>query len=246
MKIIIFSDIHGNISGLKAVLQAIDNEGGADTLIAAGDLIGGGAGTDDLLDLLQERQVRMLRGNAEEIWLDMNEAWNQMYELWKEMEPEHDFDLERKKWMDELQPTAEWMQIHLSRSNFDLLAQLPLSITVDVAPNHRLFVCHATPDSPWPPITGPNAPSQLLHETYSHVDADVIAFGHIHQHYVCQLDDKLLINVASVQERKDVSGHSAFTRLRYEHSSWLIEQLLVPYDTEEEARLMEERQVPPL
>ena len=246
MKIVIFSDIHGNISGLKAVLQAIDNEGGADTLIAAGDLIGGGPGTDDLLDLLQERQVRMLRGNAEEVWLDINEAWNQMYELWKEMEPERDFDLERKKWMDELRPTAEWMQNHLSQSNFDLLAQLPLSITVDVAPNHRVFVCHATPDSPWPPITGPNTSSQLLHETYSHIDADVIAFGHVHQYHMRTLEGKLLINVASVQERKNVPGHSAFTWLKYEENNWIVEQMLVPYDTVEEARLTAERHVPPL
>ena len=246
MKIAIFSDIHGNISGLKAVLHAIDNAGGADMLIAAGDLVGGGPGTDDLLDLLQERQVKMLRGNAEEIWLDMNEAWNQMYELWKEMEPERDFDLERKKWMDELRPTAEWMQNNLSQSNFDLLAQLPLSISIDVAPNHRLFVCHAAPESPWPPITVPNTPSQLLRETYGQVDADVIAFGHIHQHYVRQLDDKLLINVASVQERKDIPRHSAFTWLTYEADNWTVEQILVPYDTKEEARLMEEKQVPPL
>jgi len=246
MKIALFSDIHGNISGLKAVLSAIDNAGGADMLISAGDLIGGGPGTDDLLDLLQERQVKMLRGNAEEIWLDMNEAWNQMHEIWKEMEPERNFDLEREKWMNELRPTAEWMQNHLSISKFEMLAQLPLSLTVDVAPNHRLFVCHATPDSPWPPITGTNTPIQLLRETYGQVDADVIAFGHVHQHYVRVLDGKLLVNVASVQARKDTPGHSAFTWLKYQDDTWTIEQILVPYDAVEEAQLMSERQVPPL
>ena len=246
MKIALFSDIHGNISGLKAVLHAIDNAGGADMMIAAGDLIGGGPGTDDLLDLLQERQVKMLRGNAEEVWLDINEAWNQMYDLWKEMEPERDFDLEREKWMDELRPTAEWMQSHLSKSNFDLLAQLPMSMTVEAAPNHRLLVCHATPDSPWPPITGPSTPSQILHETYGRVDADVIAFGHVHQHHTRTLGGKLLINIASVQERKDVPGNSAFTWLKYEVDNWVVEQILVPYDTVEEARLTTERQVPRL
>ena len=145
MKIAIFSDIHGNISGLKTILRTIDNAGGADMLIAAGDLVGGGPGTDDLLDLLQERQVKMLRGNAEEIWLDMNEAWNQMYELWKEMEPDRDFDLEREKWISELRPTAEWMQGHLSKSNFELLAQLPLSLTVDVPPGLPVIrlPCHS-------------------------------------------------------------------------------------------------------
>jgi len=247
MKIAIFSDIHGNISGLKAVLQTIDTAGGADMMIAAGDLVGGGPGTDDLLEILQERQVTMLRGNVEEVWLDMDEAWNQMYELWKEMEPERNFVLERENWTKELQPTVDWMQAHLSQTSFDLLAQLPLSITVDATPGHRLFVCHATPNSPWPPVTGSNAPSQLLRETYGQVDdADVIAFGHVHQHHLRILDSKILINVASVQERKDAPGHSAFTWLKYEEDNWIVEQMLVPYDIAEEARLMSERQVPSL
>ncbi|HZB94438.1 MAG TPA: metallophosphoesterase, partial [Herpetosiphonaceae bacterium] len=73
MKIAVFSDIHGNISGLNAVLAAIDTLGGADLLFAAGDLLGGGPGTEDVLDLLLTRQVRMVRGNADEIIIDIDQ-----------------------------------------------------------------------------------------------------------------------------------------------------------------------------
>ena len=85
-----------------------------------------------------------------------------------------------------------------------------------------------------------------MRETYGQVDADVIVCGHVHQHFVRTLDEKLFINVASVQERQDVPGHSAFTWLKFEDDNWSIEQMLVPYDTVEEARLITERQVPPL
>jgi predicted phosphodiesterase len=246
MRIAIFSDVHGNISGLRAILHAIDDSGGADMLVAAGDLVGGGPGTEDLLDLLQERQVRLLRGNAEETWLDMDAAWNQMQRIWQMMEPERDFDHERTKWMQELRPTAAWMRQHLSQPYWDLLAQLPQSITVEIAQGRRLMVCHATPESTWPPITAPSTPVAELREAYGQVDAEVIAFGHVHRHYVRQLDAKLLVNVASVMGRADIPGHSAFTWLVFEQEHWLVQQMLVPYDVEEEAGLISERRVPPL
>ena len=245
MKIALFSDIHGNISGLKAVLQAID-KGGADMLIAAGDMLGGGPGTDDLMELLQERQVKMVRGNAEEIWLDMDAAWGEMYKLWQRMDSERDFDLERKKWMDEMRPTVDCMHERLSQPYWDLLASLPLSLTLEIAPGHRLMVCHAAPDNPWPLCTGMKTPLKVLQETYGEVDADVIAFGHIHRHHLRQLGSKLLLNISSVKGREDVPGHSAFTWLNFIEGHWLVEQLLVPYDTVEEQRLIAERQVPPL
>ena len=55
MKLAIFSDIHGHLAGLRAVLAAIDRLGGADAWYAAGDILLGGAGAEDLLELLQAR-----------------------------------------------------------------------------------------------------------------------------------------------------------------------------------------------
>jgi len=246
MRIAVFSDIHGNISGLKAVLAAIDAGGGADILIAAGDLVGGGPGTDDVIELLLERQARMLRGNAEEVWLDMDAAWNRMQTLWQQMEPDRDFDHERRQWMAELRPTTDWMHQNLSQPYWDILVGLPPSLSIEAAPGHNLLVCHAVPDSTWPPITGPQTPSAILREAFGSVDADIIAFGHVHQHHVRQLDGRLLVNVASVQQRGDIPGLSAFTWLEYQTENWVVQQMLVPYDTAEEARLVSERQVPPL
>lgn len=70
MKVALFSDIHGNITGLKAALAFLDKIGGADMLFAAGDTLGGGPGAEDVLDLLLERNVRMVLGNHEELDLE--------------------------------------------------------------------------------------------------------------------------------------------------------------------------------
>ena len=65
MRIALFSDLHGNMTGLQAVLAAIDADGGADVLVAAGDLVGGESGGDDLLELLVEQGVQLVRGDSD-------------------------------------------------------------------------------------------------------------------------------------------------------------------------------------
>jgi predicted phosphodiesterase len=76
MRIAIFSDIHGNTPGLRAVLAAIEKAGGADLTVAAGDLVAGGPGTEEIFDLLLAHGVTILRGN----WRDF--AWRSAEWLW--------------------------------------------------------------------------------------------------------------------------------------------------------------------
>jgi predicted phosphodiesterase len=65
MRYALFSDIHGNLTGLKAVLAAIPVLGGADILIAAGDHLWGESATDEILDLLAAHHVHMVRGDSD-------------------------------------------------------------------------------------------------------------------------------------------------------------------------------------
>jgi predicted phosphodiesterase len=65
MKIALFSDIHGTLTGVRAVLAALDAEGGADPVIAAGDFVAGGPATDAVIDLLRDRGVLMVRGDSD-------------------------------------------------------------------------------------------------------------------------------------------------------------------------------------
>jgi predicted phosphodiesterase len=61
MRIALFSDIHGNTPGLQAILTHMDTQGGADFLFSLGDMLVGGPGTDDIIELLLERNVQMIR-----------------------------------------------------------------------------------------------------------------------------------------------------------------------------------------
>jgi putative phosphoesterase len=58
----IISDIHGNLPALKAVLQDIDNQG-VQEVICLGDLVGYYCDHNEVVELLQEREIPCIMGN---------------------------------------------------------------------------------------------------------------------------------------------------------------------------------------
>jgi predicted phosphodiesterase len=228
MRVALFSDLHGNIVGLKAVLARIDQIGGADVLFALGDFLAVGPGADDLLDLLISRNVRMVRGNWDEIFMDLSQYLARL-------PPEaHPFVIQN----------YEWLMRNVSTEAQLLLATLPLVDHLDVGAGHRLLVCHAAPDDPWSRACSADADTATLRAIYGAQQADVIAYGHYHAHHLIQLDQRILINVASVGMKR--GGQSALTILDYKDGRWTIQQLQIPYDTHELAHLIHVRGVPQL
>lgn len=231
MRIALFSDIHGNLTGLKAVLAFLDAEGGADVTFALGDLIGGGPATDEVIDLLVKRRVRMVRGDSdtEEKWLGL-------------IRKATDAPGTTRSTAAHYQATLDWLRMNLSPQGRAFLDALPISDTLEVASGKHLYVCHASPRGPHDRVCGPENSAAIVRAAYGNVAADVIAFGHSHTPFVRLLDSRLFINVGSVAFRPNAT--STVTRLTYHDEQWIVEQHAVPYDAANEARLMTERAVP--
>lgn len=224
-RVALFSDIHGNITGLKAVLAALDAMGGADVTFAAGDFIIGCSATDAVIDCLRSRGVRMVRGDS-----DTEDKFLRL------IRQSTDSPGTTRTTTEEYAAMLEWMRKHLSPAGRDFLAALPLSETLEVAPGRRLYVCHASPRGVGDRVCGPQNPAATLREAYGSVDAEVIAFGHSHTPFVRLLDGKLLVNVASVAFRPDATA--MLTLLTFDDEQWVVQQFAVPYNGAEEARLM--------
>ena len=220
MRVALFSDIHGNTLGLRAVLSALEREGGADVVYAAGDLVGGGSGTVEVLDLLLERGVRLVRGNAEDYVTDLDAVLAREQHEW------------RRRF---LRARAEWLGERLSAAHVALLRRLPESLTLDLG-GQRLFVCHATPASTSGIESDGAVPPAAVERAYGAVPADVVAYGHIHRSHVRSLLTKLLVNVASVGSRPQHDGLSAYTVIDCARGVCTVQQCLVPFDADEEAR----------
>ena len=122
-----------------------------------------------------------------------------------------------------------------------MLAGLPLTLELEPAPGQKVLVCHAAPNDPWARTCAPDHPPEFLQRVYGSNDAAVVVYGHLHQHHTLLLGTRLLINVSSVGLRQD--GLSAFTILSF-NGTWQVRQFQVPYNVEEERRLMQERGVP--
>jgi len=61
----VISDIHANLEGLRAVLDAV-GRAGVDRIICLGDIVGYGTDFDACIDLVRERCEVVLRGNHDE------------------------------------------------------------------------------------------------------------------------------------------------------------------------------------
>jgi predicted phosphodiesterase len=230
MRLALFSDIHGNVVGLRSVLEAIGALEPVDELVCAGDMLGGGGGHEDLIDLLLGRRVVMLRGNHEEGDLDIQRHL-------PSIPPE---------WRDWAVGTAAWLHRVMSAPYWRIIADLPLTHTVRAGPGAggTILACHASPTDTRARVCGKDAPAAEVRAAYGAVEAAVIAHGHFHQQQVQLLDGKLLVNVASVGLRFD--GRSAFTVLEYVNERWVVEQHEVDYDVREELDLLRRSGAPEL
>ena len=226
MRIALFSDIHGHITGLRAVLTRLQNLGGVDTIYCLGDYIGGGPGLDDVIEVLVENNVRLIRGNWDEVFIGTEAHLTTI-------SPEHRQSYQR---------TAEWMWNGLSKESQKLLAALPICETIHLSGHHKLLLCHATPTDTHAKVCQADTPLATLRAAYSSYDVQLIAYGHYHSQHVLQMDEKILINAASIG--LGWRGLSALTVLQANDSSVAIQQYHVPYDVYEHERLIRERNMP--
>lgn len=226
MRIALFSDIHGNVVGLREIFSWLKTYGGADVIFALGDYLAVGPGGDDLMELLLENNVRMIRGNWDEIFIDLD--------AYLEKLPADTHNVVLRHY--------EWLVANTSPETRELLRTLPLTDELETESGNKLFVCHAAPGDTWSRFCSADVEANTLQAVYGGTDADVIAYGHYHNHHVISLDQKLLLNVASVGMRK--GGHSAFTIIDDSKGRLVVQQYQVPYDTDVLLKMSRDRGVP--
>jgi predicted phosphodiesterase len=219
LRVAIFSDVHGNLAALRAVLAAIDRHRPVQLRVAAGDLVSpAGARPAETLDLLLQAECALLLGNHDVL------LWNReaerltgpFAELVRQQEP--------------------WAVSQLGTRRIELLQGLPHHLRLTPAAGQALLIVHASTRNP---LRGHAAtletPPEELRQLYGGADARVIAFGHYHDPFVREWDEGTLVNVASVSLPKDARPLASYSIMTWQQAAgWTIEQYRVPYDVEEE------------
>ena len=221
-RIVLFSDVHGNITGLKEVMKEVKKLENVEYIIGLGDYFGWGAGCNDIIDLCLENDVVLIRGGHEEILnlIDRGEDKGGYY-------PEIYF-------------THDWLKKNLKSEYYQLVTSLPTEIRITLNSTYTLIGFHAALNDMESYTCGSDRDLEVLEKTYGSLEENIVVYGHFHEPHVIPMSGKLLINCASVGQRKNDSL-SNYTVIEYDEKKIAVIQRQIPYDKEEEDRLIQER-----
>jgi predicted phosphodiesterase len=218
MRIAIFSDVHGNLSALEAVLQDI-NDRGVDEIVFAGDLCLVGPRPRACLRKVQESRIQPVYGNTDD-WI-----------------------LGRQQAPQPLTALAEWTLAQLSETERAWLDGLPFSHRISPAgrSGDDLLVVHANPRDVNQLIFPPEAEQLIrygrirqkddeLDKLLEGTETAVLAFGHLHIPSERAWGRMRLINISSVSMPGDGDTRAKYGIFAWNGREWSFERRLVAYD----------------
>ena len=208
MRVAILSDIHGNAVALEACLSDLAAAGGADRIIAAGDLCMDGPRPRKVLKRLREAGASVLRGNTDRMIAVEN--------------PES-FD-------PELRETILWQRNELGPEWVAWLGAAPMTIAIGNDPD-GLLIAHATPKRDDEHIW-PDADDAQLEALTAGVLQRTMAFGHLHLPYVRQWRNRTFVNVASAGLPKDGDPRAHYAILTQQSGGWSVRSRRVAFDVD--------------
>jgi putative phosphoesterase len=212
MRVAIFSDIHGNIRAFDACLADLREQGGADTIVGAGDYCMDGPKPLAVLERLVEIGALCVRGNTDRYVSDVATFAD---------DGEYGADL-------------AWQRAALGDAWVAWLRELPVALRFGDGAD-GLLVVHANPKTDDEHIW-PDADDAFLERVTSGVEERTIAFGHLHLPYVRVWRDKLFVNVASAGLPKDGDPRAGYAILTQRSGGWQVKHRRVPFDVERVAR----------
>ncbi len=223
VRIAICSDIHGNLVGLDACLADLQHQGGADVVVAAGDLCMDGPRPKKVLQRLNEIGAQCLRGNTDRYIAASDER-----------------DLHGCDESDRRQ--VEWQRKEIGEKWLKWLRELPFSLRFGEGEN-ELLVVHANPTSDdehlWP-----DADEDTLSRLIGNEGAGTIAFGHLHIPYVRSWRGKLLVNVSSSGLPKDGDPRAGYALLTLRPGGWEVKHRRVAFDVKKVATQLADCGIP--
>ena len=222
MRIAILSDIHGNAHALARCLDDLGSRGGADAIVAAGDLCLDGPRPARVLERLDAAGARLLRGNTDRM-------------IGEGAAAQEDSEDAR---------AVAWTCEQIGEGEAERLGNLPFSLTFGEGED-GLLVCHANPKNDHEHVW-PDAYDDTLERLFDDVPQRTVAFGHLHLGYVRVWRGRTLVNVASAGLPKDGDARAHYAILTQRSGGWEIVSRRVPFDVEKVVRQLRDSGIPDL
>ena len=208
MRVAVFSDVHGNVRALEAVLAEIKARGPFDAVVNGGDLAYGGPRPRETIDLLMQGDYPTVLGNTD-VWI-------------AGMEPGGG-------------ETVAWARRQLEPRHEAFIRGLPRAHRIEPPGGPPLVVFHATPTS-LSDLIAPDAPEEVVDEVFDQARARAVVYGHIHKAYVRDVAGGVIVNAGAVGFPFDGNPKASFALLRLDAGRWRAENVRLAYDHEAVAK----------
>jgi predicted phosphodiesterase len=229
MRVALLADLHGNLSALDAALADIQATGGADAILALGDLAMLGPQPAEVIDRLRERGCLVVQGNTDS-WYSQTLA-----STYRPKDAREAWVLEHYRWARPL----------LGEERVAYLLGLPFSREIDLGDGERLLGIHASPRNIEENIL-PDASAELLNACLAGVTATVVAFGHTHKTMVRRHDGITLVNPGTLGNPlpPDLDPRAAYGLVSVDKGRLEIGLRRVRYDASPSLAAALQRQMP--
>lgn len=210
LRVAVVTDVHGNLAALEAVLAEVERRGPFDRLIGGGDYCLNGPDPAAAFDVLAARADALLIGNTDRDIVD---------------EGANDLELGDKK-----RASIAWNRWQLGVERIGRLANLAFEERVTAPDGSVLLAVHANPQDVDRHIF-PDMPDNELAELLEGVQADVVAFGHLHIPFERQFGNMRLFNVAACGLPRDSDRRAVWGEFEWrQESGWQGTIQRVAYD----------------
>ena len=180
MKILIISDIHGNLPALQAIDSYVNK---TDLTICLGDIVGYHCYVNEVIDYLKRHNVVCIQGNHDRYIFE-------------------GLEIQTKVINDSVRFGIEIASKKISSGNKEWLKQLPTSLSFKFD-NCSLLCCHG---SPWDVTNGYVYSDSDLFPKMGEFAFDIIALGHTHRAYIKHEGSMVILNPGSIGQARDTEG----------------------------------------
>ena len=227
MRIAIFSDVHGNLPALDAVLEHLRPQR-VDAVYCLGDLVGYAPFPNEVTERIRAEGIPTIMGNYDDgVGFDRDDCGCAYREP------------EEKRRGDQ---SLAWTKAHVTQENKAFLRGLHKEIRFEVA-GTRVLLVHGSPRKINEYLFEDRALSSFERLAASS-EADIIVFGHTHKPYTKDVNGVLFVNVGSVGKPKDGDWRACYAILEPDAPTHPVQFIRVVYDVESVTEAIRRSELP--